>query len=312
MRIAVPLAAVLLAASSAFAAPAEHRFACGETECAAWLVLPEGVARPPVVVMAHGFAGTRDLQMPAYAAVFARHGLASFIFDYRHFGASGGEPRQIVDMARQREDWRAALAYLRGQDEVDSARIALWGSSLGGGHALIAAADDGSVRAVVAQVPMVDADADAPRPPLSWIFNVLWTATWDSLRSVLGLSPYYVPVVAEPGTFAVVNFEGAMEVMLPLVPAGSPWENRVAARLFFGLANFRPIAHAGEISAPVLLLPARDDEIVPLASVEAFAEAAPDARVHIMDGGHFGLYVEPALTEAAEIEARFLAEHLAE
>ncbi|MEQ9225712.1 MAG: alpha/beta fold hydrolase [Parvibaculum sp.] len=312
MRIAVQLAAALLAAGSAFAQPAEHRFPCGGTECAAWLVLPEGVARPPVVVMAHGFAGTRDLQMPDYAAVFARHGLASFIFDYRHFGASGGEPRQLVDIEGQIEDWAAALAHVRALGEVDGARVALWGSSLGGGHALIAAANDGNVRAIVAQVPMVDADADAPMPSFAWIFGVLRTATWDSLRDALGFSPYYVPVVAEPGTFAVVNFEGATDVVLPLVPEGSLWENRVAARLFFGLANYRPIARAAEISVPVLLLPARDDTIVPLASVEAFAEAAPDARVHVMEGGHFDLYFEPALSEAAEIEARFLAGHLAE
>ena len=55
-------------------------------------------------------------------------------FDYRSFGLSAGEPRQVVSVRRQLADIRAAIAYLRSRPEVDPDRVALWGSSLGGGH----------------------------------------------------------------------------------------------------------------------------------------------------------------------------------
>jgi alpha/beta superfamily hydrolase len=60
------------------------------------------------VVMAHGTAGTKDLGLSAYAEEgFVGAGLAVLLFDYRHFGASGGQPRQLIDIARQLEDYRA-------------------------------------------------------------------------------------------------------------------------------------------------------------------------------------------------------------
>ena len=73
------------------------RFACGDAQCAGWLYLPPGDAPRPAVVLAGGFAGTRDVGLPHVAERLARAGLAAFVFDYRGFGASGGSPRQLVD-----------------------------------------------------------------------------------------------------------------------------------------------------------------------------------------------------------------------
>jgi pimeloyl-ACP methyl ester carboxylesterase len=288
----------------------EQHFPCGDAVCAGTLVVPAGVDRPPVVVMAHGFAGTRDLQLPDFARIFAAHGIAAFYFDYRSFGGSGGEPRQMIDMKAQLDDWASALVHLRKTADVDGGRIALWGSSLSGGSVLIAAARDGHVRAVVAQVPLVDTEADGTEPAAGYIWNVLWTASYDTLRGWLGLSPYYIPVVSTPDTFAVINFPGALKTMLALVPEGSPWRNEVGARLFFSLAKFQPKDHIAAVQVPVLFLPARNDTIVPLASVEAAAKAAPRGEITVLEGGHFSLYSEPELSQSAEIEARFLVRHL--
>ena len=85
-------------------------------ELAAWLWHPEGATG--AVVLGHGLSAVRDQRLPAYAERFAEAGLAALLFDYRHFGASGGEPRQLLDIRRQLEDWRTALAYARGLDGV--------------------------------------------------------------------------------------------------------------------------------------------------------------------------------------------------
>ena len=68
--------------------------------CAGSLFLPEPQAgsdqRLPCVVLAHGFSGTMDRLVP-YAERFAADGIAALVFDYRGFGESGGQPRQVVD-----------------------------------------------------------------------------------------------------------------------------------------------------------------------------------------------------------------------
>jgi fermentation-respiration switch protein FrsA (DUF1100 family) len=74
--------------------PNELFFDSGGLRCAADLYWPADPNRPvPCVVMGHGFSGTRDMGLAPYAERFARAGMAVLVFDYRHFGASDGQPR---------------------------------------------------------------------------------------------------------------------------------------------------------------------------------------------------------------------------
>src|ERR1044072_6368335 len=98
-------------------------FTSKATSCAAWLYRPDGVENPPIVVLAHGFAAFRELRLDAYAARFAQAGYAALVFDYRHWGASDGQPRRVLDIAKQQADWRAAVAYARRLDNVDTTRL---------------------------------------------------------------------------------------------------------------------------------------------------------------------------------------------
>ena len=61
-------------------------------------------ATSPCVVMAHGFSATRDDGLPAYAEALRNAGFVAILFDYRHFGASSGQPRQLLDIRRQQDD----------------------------------------------------------------------------------------------------------------------------------------------------------------------------------------------------------------
>jgi dienelactone hydrolase len=65
-------------------------FSSDGVDCAAWLYQPDAEGPHPVVVMAHGFSATRDQRLDAYAERFCTAGLGVLLFDYRHFGASGG------------------------------------------------------------------------------------------------------------------------------------------------------------------------------------------------------------------------------
>ena len=78
----------------------EVTFESGGSTIAAVFYRPNRPGRHPCVVMAHGFSGTMDWILPDFAAVFAAAGFAVLTFDYRHFGASEGQPRQLVDSQR--------------------------------------------------------------------------------------------------------------------------------------------------------------------------------------------------------------------
>ena len=71
-------------------------FNSGSDQCVGDLYLPQGIESPPVIVMAHGFAGERSFQLPVFAEMFCSQGVAVFLFDYRTFGDSEGIPRQWV------------------------------------------------------------------------------------------------------------------------------------------------------------------------------------------------------------------------
>src|SRR5213592_4230533 len=116
-------------------------FPSDSDECRAWLFMPDA-ERPPLVILGHGLGATREYGLEPFAQRFADAGIAALAFTYRHFGDSGGQPRQLLDIKRQLGDWAAALAYARSLEGIDADRIALWGTSFGGGHVIEAAARD--------------------------------------------------------------------------------------------------------------------------------------------------------------------------
>lgn len=289
------------------------RFPCGDTECAGWLYLPAGRARPPVVVMAHGFAGTRDVALPFFAERFARDGIAAFVFDYRHFGASGGAPRQLVDPWRQLDDWKAAVAFVRAHDALDGTRVALWGTSLGGGLALITGANDGGIKAVVAQAPQIDSavEGEATFPGYWWVAKLLFSAWGDLLGSAFGGAASTIPAIAPTGGFGMIVDDAAFASFNTQVQPGMLYRNEVAARSIFTFDDYNPAVQGASIKAPVLLIASRADRFAPFAAGEAFAKSHPNVQLEEIGGDHFEIYTAPQSDRAATLAATFLAKHLA-
>ena len=134
-------------------------FRSEDGHCVGTVTLPPGDGPHPLLVAAHGFGMTAACGLEVVADHLVGHGIGTLVFDYRGFGRSLGEPRQVLDIAMQRADFRAALAHARGLDRVDPHRIGLWGTSFSGGHVLAVAAEEPTLAAVVAQVPAADGRA---------------------------------------------------------------------------------------------------------------------------------------------------------
>ena len=105
--------------------------------------------RRGAVIFCHGFSITKEIWFPAYAERFRQAGYVTLTFDYRHFGQSGGQPRQRLSPAAQVADARHAITYLESRPEVDPARVGLYGTSFGCGIATAAAGQDDRVACVV-------------------------------------------------------------------------------------------------------------------------------------------------------------------
>ena len=118
----------------------EVNFQVDGLKCAGKLYLPSGVKKPPVIIMGNGIGLEMDFGLPVFAEEFAKNGYAVFLFDYRYYGKSGGEPRHLFFPGRQLKDWAAAIEFVRTFDRVDVNRICIWGYSFSGGYVLATAA----------------------------------------------------------------------------------------------------------------------------------------------------------------------------
>ncbi|MBF5041091.1 alpha/beta hydrolase [Aggregicoccus sp. 17bor-14] len=273
----------------------EVHFASGAERCAAWLYRPTAKPGPlPCVVMAHGFTLTRNDALPRFAEAFAREGFAALLFDYRHFGDSEGEPRELLDIARQREDYRAALAYARTLPFVDAERLVLWGFSFSGGHVLAVGEQDADVAAVVSIAPFVNGLANLRITPLRVLLRAAGLAVLDGLRALFGRAPLYVPAVGEPGTFALLTSEEAMPGYASITSsADSRWVNRLAARLLLHVPFENPGGAAGRLGVPLFMAVANRDLTVPPEAAVRAAQRAPKLELRRYDTGHFEMYRRP-------------------
>jgi uncharacterized protein len=283
-------------------------FPSGADTCAAWLYRPEGVAGPaPCVVMAHGFSATREDTLPAYAERFAAAGMAVLLFDYRHFGASTGEPPQLLDIGRQQADYRAAIAFARTLGGIDAHRIALFGTSFSGGHVVAVAAKDPSIAAVVSQAPFADGRITPPLTALR--ATVLGLA--DQAAALAGRAPRLMPAVGPPGSFAVMTQPDAQPGFEAIVPAGSHWRNEVAARVMLRVALYRPVRSAASVACPLLVCVCERDTTTPPGPAVKMGERAPRGEVARYPIGHFDIYVGDHFERAVADQTAFLQRHLA-
>jgi dienelactone hydrolase len=278
-------------------------------ECRAWLFMPD-VERPPLVILGHGLGATREYGLEAFARRFADAGIAALVFTYRHFGDSGGHPRQLLDIGRQLDDWAAALAYARSLDEIDSSRIALWGTSFGGGHVLIAAERDGNVAAVVSQCPFTDGVAAIRAAHPSSLVRAIAPVLRDQVARLRGKDPVMVPLVGPPGSAALMTSPDSEPGYRALIPAGAEFRNGVAARFLLHAGMHRPGRSAKNVSAPILFCLCDTDAVAPADTAARYAASAPRAEVKRYPVGHFDIYLGEPFERAVADQTEFLVRHL--
>lgn len=273
--------------------------------------VPPAAARPGVV-MTHGFSATIDMALDGFARAFSDAGIVVLAYDHRHFGASDGQPRQVVNPWRQARDEIDALTWFAARPEVDEQRLGVWGSSFSGGQAIVLGAVDARVRAVVANVPYVGfggPDLDAVEQ-----FAALRAALADdvagpAVATEAPLGPF--AVVTEPGltgddggeeAAALLGQPESSEFFLEFGGrTGGRWRNEVwLRRTFDSVPPFEPSVAAPFLHAPLLMVVASEDRVAPVDLARATFDVAPEPkRLVTIEGHHFLPYVGDGLAVAA-------------
>jgi uncharacterized protein len=265
----------------------------------------------PCVVMGHGFGGTQD-RLFVGAERFAGAGFAVLTFDYRNFGESGSQPRQLVSIEGQLEDWRAAIRFARTLEGVNPERVALWGSSLGGGHVVCVAAEDPRIAAVVAQIPFNGFPRRVEGRSTLDTLKLLWAMGADAARGILGRPPYYIPMVGKPGEVAVTTTPQAQEHIASLSGESRDtlWRNEVAPRALFAMMRYRPGNEAHRLRMPILVSIAERDLETPEELSRQIAERAPRGELRRYPVSHFDFYRDPVRQRVLADQIDFLRTHL--
>jgi dienelactone hydrolase len=287
------------------------RFDAGESYCSAWLYLPVGVERPPVVVLGHGLGAIREMRLDAFAERFAAAGIAALAFTYRYLGDSGGQPRQLMSVSRQLQDWEAALGYVKAHGELDGTRLAVWGSSFGGGHAITVASRHPELRAAVAQCPFTDGLASATALGIKGSLKVMPVVARDLVAKVLGRPPVMVPIAAGPGQPALMSAHDALPGYLALMPKGTKFTNYLAARVIPEILTYRPGRAASRIECPILFCVSDTDTVTPPGRTLSLARRAPRGEIKRYAAGHFEFYTGQVFEQLVADQTQFLATHLA-
>ena len=280
-------------------------FSSGGDSCAAWLYPAVGDAgdadASPIVVMAHGLSGTRRDRLGPFAERFAAAGIAALVFDHRGFGDSGGEPDRFHP-ARQLEDWRAAIELARSLPEIDADRVATFGSSMGGGNALAAAAADKCIAAAISQVPFLDIVRQSHRSSPRVVLRMLLAAVLDR----------HLPAVGQPGQAAFVNAPGSEAGWRRVVATGedSRWRDRVSARWLLG-RPYNPGRLAAGLHCPWLVCVGESDRVAKPGPAIAAARRAPLGELRTYPGvDHFDIYDGSQHEAIVADELAFLRRHL--
>jgi len=289
-------------------------FTCAGETLKAWFFLPEEKGAPaPCIIMAHGFGGTKTASLQPYAEHFQKAGFAALVFDYRHFGDSQGEPRQLLSIRRQLEDWSTAVSFVRTLSEIDPKRIALWGTSFSGGHVVVTAAQEKNIACISAQCPMMDGLAATIRAlRTSGVLNslrMIGHGLRDQVGTWIGLKPHMMGIVGSPGSIAAMTAPDAYEGVMALMP--EDFINEVCARIGLLVGSYRPVKYARKVRCPALIQICEKDSVAPIEAAEKTALAiGPLAEVKRYPIGHFDIYQNDDFKKSVADQLDFFKRHL--
>ncbi|EJC99630.1 alpha/beta-hydrolase [Fomitiporia mediterranea MF3/22] len=258
-----------------------------------WLYKPARPAPFPVIVAGPGLTVVKAAGFQPFGERWAEAGYASLILDFRFFGDSDGEPRNLAVIKKQVEDYRSVLQWARQHPELFNLdKIVVMGSASSGLVMATLAIEEPGLAGAMGHCPLMDGYATLmagePKPRL-----LFWAAV-DWIRSKIGLSPLFIKCAGNPGELALLDTPSvAPGFEFMFAQSGKPfaeYPNTIAPRFSFDLLSSRPGAKLKDAKCPVLVVASKEDDMIPLAVTRKLVEQA-DGKVRLVEapGTHFDI-----------------------
>lgn len=162
------------------------------------------------LICCHGIHDNRGQWVRQIAALRARSGYGALMFDFAGHGAS--DDSLVTYGAREVEDVAAVVEYLRSRGDVDMSRVGILGYSLGAITAVLAAAEQPELRAVVIESGFADVQHDVERlfthftglPPVPFVPLIIGIGQLISGAHLAGLRPARVIGKISPRAVLVI------------------------------------------------------------------------------------------------------------
>ena len=250
-------------------------------------------------VFCHGFGGVKEGVPVGLCTKLAEAGYTMLSFDYRGFGASEGH-RALLLPQDQVEDTVTALEYLATQvPGLDAQRIGIYGTSFGGGIAAAAAARSTRPKALVMTVPVTSGS--------HWLRSICRWYEFEMLKQRA------MAAIAHKAATGEIEIGERLEIMVPDPRSMARYAEHtpMAIETAFHVLHHEPIAHAHELTMPVLMLGAKDDSLVPYEQTTMFFERVKaEKRLEAFEVGNHWLFYDDGLPRAAELVIDWFAQHL--
>jgi hypothetical protein len=258
----------------------------------------------PGILLIHGWGGHRGNLNKNYAPYFAQLGFVVMTFDLRSWGESDGfflseaalptvnstasvnvpgqHMRSIVNPFKMIDDARAALSWFVAEPNLQSNNIGVWGTSFGGSLAVVTAANDNRVKALVTQMAPVNNRATFGQIPEAMVL------AWETQRARGEITPYPGPESASPG------LRGYPDMI--------------------AMKQYDPAAYWPSLSAPTLIIDAEDEEFFDrrvngLALYQSLkGRVTTDYKA--IDGTHYDLYRGEEYEQSLKAAQDWFVEHL--
>ncbi|MEJ7811292.1 MAG: alpha/beta fold hydrolase [Gemmatimonadaceae bacterium] len=258
--------------------------------------------RAPAVIVTGSWTTVKE-QMPAnYAPLLADAGYVVLTFDFRGFGGSEGEPRDVESARSKAEDVRNAVAFLRTHPAVDPDRIGAVPICASAGYVAAAMIAEPQLKSVAMIAPWLH-DAEIVRTTYGGhdaVKQRIEQALAARERYAESAEVAYVPAASSTDASAAMHMPAdVLDYYLnPRRGAISEWSGRFAVLAWKEWLEFDPIALAPRITAPVRLVTGKQTATPAGATKFEAGLHAPHDSVWL-EGTQFDFYDKPETVAAA-------------
>jgi fermentation-respiration switch protein FrsA (DUF1100 family) len=266
---------------------------------------PSSDAPHPALVLLGPLTSVKEQVPGHYADALARRGFVTLAFDNRHFGESGGQPRQYEHPGRKLADVRAALTFLGQRPEVAEGCLGALGVCAGAGYMSAVVAEDPRIRAFGAVAGFFH-DVGKQREWMGERFDAA-IAEGRAARERYETTGQaeQIPAVGREGDVAMPLAE-AFEYYGTERGAHPNYVNAFAIMSREHTLPFDARGNAAKITAPTLMIHS-EHALAPALARAFFADLrGSKTELWVESKGQIDFYDDPALIEPA---ADRLAEH---